>query len=145
SHYRFRRQNNVLNYVLHQQLRLTSVLSSLRRMLLNWPDAPQPLYDAIDALMQELASAQCDKYRLAQILRSVTPAADGDYRQRAFCQRLRYFCWMYLNVSRWIRLLARADADTRFQPPPVPALARESDSAEAGWSALRTFCAVVAG
>ena len=145
SHYRFRRQNNVLNYVLHQQLRLTSVLSSLRRMLLNWPDAPQSLYDAIDALMKELASAQCDKYRLARILRSVTPAADGDYRQRAFCQRLRYFCWMYLNVSRWIRLLARADADTRFQPPPVPSLARESDSAEAGWSALRTFCAVVAG
>ncbi|WP_313383900.1 FUSC family protein [Pantoea sp.] len=145
SHYRFRRQNNVLNYVLHQQLRLTSVLSSLRRMLLNWPDAPQPLYDTIEALMQELASAQCDKYRLAQILRSITPAADGDYRQRAFCQRLRGFCWIYLDVSRWIRLLARADADTRFQPPRVPSLARESDSAEAGWSALRTFCAIVTG
>ncbi|MEZ3498815.1 FUSC family protein [Pantoea sp. KPR_PJ] len=145
SHYRFRRHNNVLNYVLHQQLRLTSVLSSLRRMLLNWPDAPPSLYDAIHALMQELASAQCDKYRLAQILRSVTPAADGDYRQRAFCQRLRYFCWMYLNVSRWIRLIARADADSRLQPPRVPSLARESDSAEAGWSALRTFSVIVAG
>ena len=145
SHYRFRRHNNVLNYVLHQQLRLTSVLSSLRRMLLNWPDAPPSLYDALEALMQELARAECDKYRLAQILRSVTPAADGDYRQRAFCQRLRDFCWIYLNVSRWIRLIARADADARLATPRVPALARESDSAEAGWSALRTFAVIVTG
>ncbi|EMU6900867.1 FUSC family protein, partial [Serratia marcescens] len=37
SHYRLRRQNNLLNYLLHQQLRITSVISSLRRMLLNWP------------------------------------------------------------------------------------------------------------
>ncbi|MDQ0629178.1 putative membrane protein YccC [Pantoea agglomerans] len=83
SHYRFRRQNNVLNYVLHQQLRLTSVLSSLRRMLLNWPDAPEALFEALQQLMAELAKPACDKYRLAQILRSVTPAADGDYRGSA--------------------------------------------------------------
>ncbi|XXN65823.1 FUSC family protein [Enterobacter ludwigii] len=145
SHYRFRRQNNVLNYVLHQQLRLTSVLSSLRRMLLNWPDAPPELYDAIAKLLQELAQPQCDKYRLALILRGITPAATGDYRQRAFVQRLRYFCWVYLNVNRWIRLIERADADTRFQPPYAPSLARESDSAEAGWSALRTFSVIMLG
>lgn len=145
SHYRFRRQNNVLNYVLHQQLRLTSILSGMRRMLLNWPDAPASLYQAIEALMQELAKDECDKYRLAHILSSITPAACGDFRQRAFCKRLHDFCWMYLNVSRWIRLLARADADTRFQPPVVPSLARESDSAEAGWSALRTFTIIVIG
>ena len=145
SHYRYRRQNNVLNYVLHQQLRLTSVLSSLRRMLLNWPDAPAALYAAMQQLTEELATPHCNKYRLAQILRTITPAADGDYRQRAFCQRLRYFCWMYLNVSRWIRLLEHADADTRFQPPRVASLARESDSAEAGWSALRTFSVIVLG
>lgn len=35
SHYRFRRQNTLLNYLLHQQLRMTSAISSLRRMLLN--------------------------------------------------------------------------------------------------------------
>ncbi|AIR86466.1 FUSC family protein [Pantoea rwandensis] len=145
SHYRYRRQNNVLNYVLHQQLRLTSVLSSLRRMLLNWPDAPPELYTAIQQLLHELALPQCDKYRLARILRSVTPEATGDYRQRAFVQRLRYFCWVYLNVNRWIRLIERADADTRFQPPKVPSLARESDSAEAGWSALRTFSVIMLG
>lgn len=145
SHYRYRRQNNVLNYVLHQQLRLTSVLSSLRRMLLNWPDAPPAMFSAIQQLLDELARPECDKYRLAQILRSITPDAGGDYRQRAFVQRLRYFCWVYLNVYRWIRLLERADADTRLQPPATPALTRESDSAEAGWSALRTFSVIVLG
>ncbi|MDF7650209.1 FUSC family protein [Pantoea sp. Acro-805] len=145
SHYRYRRQNNVLNYVLHQQLRLTSVLSSLRRMLLNWPDAPPELYRAIQQLLHELAQPQCDKYRLALILRSVTPQATGDFRQRAFVQRLRYFCWVYLNVNRWIRLIERADADTRFQPPYAPSLARESDSAEASWSALRTFSVIMLG
>ncbi|MGK3114913.1 FUSC family protein [Candidatus Pantoea formicae] len=145
SHYRYRRQNNVLNYVLHQQLRLTSVLSSLRRMLLNWPDAPPELYRAIQHLLHELAQPQCDKYRLALILRSVTPEATGDFRQRAFVQRLRYFCWVYLNVNRWIRLIERADADTRFQPPYAPSLARESDSAEASWSALRTFSVIMLG
>lgn len=41
SHYRFRRQNALLNALLHQQLRLTSVISSLRRMLLNWPTPPE--------------------------------------------------------------------------------------------------------
>lgn len=42
SHYRFRRQNTLLNYLLHQQLRsLTSAISSLRRMLLNWPTPPE--------------------------------------------------------------------------------------------------------
>ena len=42
SHYRFRRQNALLNSLLHQQLRMTSVISSLRRMLLNWPN-PRPI------------------------------------------------------------------------------------------------------
>ncbi|MEX0575665.1 FUSC family protein, partial [Enterobacter cloacae subsp. cloacae] len=41
SHYRFRRQNTLLNYLLHQQLRMTSAISSLRRMLLNWPTPPE--------------------------------------------------------------------------------------------------------
>ncbi len=36
SHYRFRQQNARLNALLHQQLRMTSVISSLRRMLLDW-------------------------------------------------------------------------------------------------------------
>lgn len=145
SHYRFRRQNNVLNYILHQQLRLTSVLSGLRRMLLNWPEAPDSLYQGVAQLLEELVRPDSDKYRMAVIIRQMMVAGDNDFRQQAFCDRLRYFCWLYLNVSRWIHLLETADADTRFQPPRVPSLARENDSTEAGWSALRTFTAIVIG
>ncbi len=145
SHYRYRRQNNVLNYILHQQLRLTSVLSGLRRMLLNWPDAPADLFDGIEIFLAELVRPDSDKYQLAVIIRQISEAHTGDFRVRAFCERLRYFGWMYLNVSRWIHLIETADADTRFQPPHVPSLARENDSTEAGWSALRTFTAIVLG
>lgn len=145
SHYRFRRQNNVLNYILHQQLRLTGVLSGLRRMLLNWPDAPAGLAPGLAQVMQELGRPDCDKYRLAVLIYQISQQGDADYRQQAFCERLRYFCWLYLNVSRWIRLITAADADTRFQPPQLPSLARENDSTEAGWSAVRTFAAIVLG
>ncbi len=62
SHYRYRRQNSVLNYVLHQQLRLTGVLSGLRRMLLNWPEAPDTVYTAIEALLTELEQPWCTKH-----------------------------------------------------------------------------------
>ncbi|RWR03542.1 fusaric acid resistance protein [[Pantoea] beijingensis] len=145
SHYRFRRQNNVLNYILHQQLRLTSVISSLRRMLVNWPDPPEVLFSALQQLLIELSRSDCDKYRLARILQNAAPGVEGDYRHRAFWHRLRYFCWMYLNLSRWLRQFSRADATVRLSPPPVAALARHTDSAEASWSALRTFCVIVLG
>lgn len=145
SHYRFRRQNNVLNYVLHQQLRLISVLSSLRRMLLNWPDAPEKLYATVQLLLVELERTDGDKYRLARLLADAVPQQHHDYRYHAFWHRLRYFCWLWLNSSRWLRQFERADADTRLSPPAVPALARRSDSAEASWSALRTFCVIVLG
>lgn len=145
SHYRFRRQNNVLNYVLHQQLRMTSVISSLRRMLLNWQDPPDVLFSALQELLKELAKSDCNKYRLAQILSAAAPTDKDDYRHLAFLQRLRYFCWMYLNISRWLRQFERADADTSLSPPAVPALARHTDSAEASWSALRTFTVIMLG
>lgn len=146
SHYRYRRQNRVLNYVLHQQLRLTGVLSGLRRMLLNWPEAPPSLYKAIDLLLTELEQPDCNKYKLAKILRSITPdITHGDYRQLAFVSRLRYFCWIYLDVQRWTRLVNSADPNQPLIPPKVPALALESDRAEALLSAARTFFAIVLG
>lgn len=145
SHYRFRRQNNVLNYVLHQQLRLTSVISSLRRMLLNWPDPPEILFITLQGVLNELAKPDCNKYRLAQILSQAAPQDKQDFRYQAFRERLRYFCWLYLNISRWLRQFERADADTTLSPPAVPALARHADSAEASWSALRTFVVILLG
>ncbi|MEI2628020.1 FUSC family protein [Erwinia aphidicola] len=145
SHYRFRRQNNVLNYILHQQLRLTSVISSLRRMLLLWENPPEVLFSAMHQMLAELARGDADKYRLAQILRSAAPQDRTDYRHRAFWNRLRYFCWLYLNISRWLRQFERADSQAWLSPPPSPPLARQADGAEAGWNALRTFCVILLG
>jgi uncharacterized membrane protein YccC len=54
SHYRFRRQNTLLNYLLHQQLRMTSAISSLRRMLLNWPTPPENTRAVIETLLAPL-------------------------------------------------------------------------------------------
>ena len=84
SHYRLRRQNNLLNYLLHQQLRITSVISSLRRMLLNWPDRPANLMPVITQLLDELRDPATDKYRLARLLQQIAPQDPTDYRHRAF-------------------------------------------------------------
>ncbi|BCQ39673.1 hypothetical protein ERHA54_22760 [Erwinia rhapontici] len=145
SHYRFRRQNNVLNYVLHQQLRLTSIISSLRRMLLNWENPPENLFVTLHQLLEAMAKGEKDKYYLAQILYRAAPMDTTDYRHRAFWEQLRYFCWLYLNIARWLRQFERADNHTDLTPPVVPSLAREADGAEASWNALRTFCVIFFG
>ncbi len=105
SHYRLRRQNNLLNYLLHQQLRMTSVISSLRRMLLNWPDRPANLMPVLTQLLDELRDPATDKYRLARLLQQIAPQEATDYRHRAFWLRLRDFCWLYLRCNRWLRRL----------------------------------------
>ena len=94
SHYRFRRQNPLLNYLLHQQLRMTSVISSLRRMLLNWPDAPA------NTRRTGVAARRARHPSCRQLSRCADPAPlaprqDADYRHIAFWARLRYFCRIY--------------------------------------------------
>ncbi len=42
-----------------KQLRMTSVISSLRRMLLNWPDAPANTRQVLESLLAELAAPPC--------------------------------------------------------------------------------------
>ncbi|WP_413506919.1 FUSC family protein [Serratia proteamaculans] len=145
SHYRLRRQNNLLNYMLHQQLRITSVISSLRRMLLNWPDRPANLASVLDQLLNELRNPDTDKYRLARILQQIAPQDLADYRHRAFWLRLRHFCWLYLNCSRWLRRLESATPVSDIQPPHVTSLARHTDSYEAAYNGLRTFLCIVLG
>lgn len=142
SHYRFRRQNALLNYLLHQQLRMTSAISSLRRMLLNWPDPPAQTWEVIDQLLAALARPDADFYTLARIIAPLNPGADGDYRHRAVWQRLRYFCRLYLRSSRWIKAVETATPVTEFAVPRSPALARHTDYLEALWSGFRTFCAL---
>lgn len=145
SHYRLRRQNNLLNYMLHQQLRITSVISSLRRMLLNWPDRPANLASVLEQLLTELRNPETDKYRLARILQQIAPQDPADYRHRAFWLRLRHFCWLYLSASRWLQRLESATPVSDIQPPRVTSLARHTDSYEAAYNGLRTFLCIVIG
>ncbi|CAI2536868.1 FUSC family protein [Serratia liquefaciens] len=145
SHYRLRRQNNLLNYMLHQQLRITSVISSLRRMLLNWPDRPVNLASVMDQLLTELRNPDTDKYRLARLLQQIAPQDPADYRHRAFWLRLRHFCWLYLGASRWLQRLESATPVSNIQPPRVTSLARHTDSYEAAYNGLRTFLCIVIG
>ncbi|HBZ3405748.1 TPA: FUSC family protein [Klebsiella pneumoniae] len=144
SHYRFRRQNPLLNYLLHQQLRMTSVIYSLRRMLLNWPDAPANTRQVLESLLAELATPHADSYHVARILAPLAPRQDADYRHIAFWARLRYFCRIYLESSRWIRRVENASAIAEFNVPAAPPLARHTDQAEALLNGVRTFCALVA-
>ncbi|HIE0708129.1 FUSC family protein [Serratia nevei] len=145
SHYRLRRQNNLLNYLLHQQLRITSVISSLRRMLLNWPDRPANLMPVMTQLLDELRDPATDKYRLARLLQQIAPHDPADYRHRAFWLRLRHFCWLYLRCNRWLQRLESATAVSDLQPPRVTSLARHTDSYEAAYNGLRTFLCIVIG
>jgi len=142
SHYRFRRQNALLNYLLHQQLRMTSAISSLRRMLLNWPNPPAQTREIIEQLLAALARSDTNFYNVARIIAPLNPGADGDYRHRAVWQRLRYFCRLYLRSSRWIAAVENATPVTVFAVPRSPALARHTDNLEALWSGFRTFCAL---
>lgn len=68
SHYRFRRQNNLLNYLLHQQLRMTSVISSLWRMILNIDTLPPAFWPTLEQIIATLADSHADKYQLARLL-----------------------------------------------------------------------------
>ncbi|MRS16836.1 FUSC family protein [Enterobacteriaceae bacterium RIT691] len=143
SHYRFRRQNSLLNYLLHQQLRLTSVISSLRRMLMNWPSPPAQTGAVLEALFAELAKPQASAYTVARIIAPLAPQDPLDFRHHAFWSRLRYFCRVYLTSSRWLQRLENASAITEFAVPKAPALARRTDHAEALLNGLRAFCALI--
>jgi len=143
SHYRFRRQNRLLNYLLHQQLRLTSVISSLRRMLLNWPTPPENTREIIETLLKALARPDIDVYTIAKIIAPLAPVDPLDYRHQAFWQRLRYFCRLYLRSNQWLHRLENASAISEFTVPQAPALTRNTDHAEALWNGIRTFCALV--
>lgn len=140
SHYRFRRQNALLNYLLHQQLRLTSVISSLRRMLVNWPDAPANTRAVIEALVVALANPQTDFYMVARIIAPLAPRDEHDYKHQAFWQRLGYFCRLYINSSRWLTRVENATPVTEYHLPQRTRLTRYTDYTEALWNGLRSFC-----
>ena len=145
SHYRLRQQNNVLNYLLHQQLRLTSYISSLRRMMLNWPNQPENLNSLLAALLEQLRDPETNKYQLAQLLYKLKPTDPADYRHHAFWLRLRDFCWLFLRTERLLQRVENANlvAAEQLQAPKVSRLTRHADTYEAAYSGLRTFLCIV--
>lgn len=145
SNHRLRSRNNILNFLLHRQLRLTSVISSIRRMLVNWPDRPEVLQDVLRDIIKELQDPETNKYRLAKILSRIYPQDPSDYRLRTFYLRLRYFCWLYLQGSRWIRHVENSTPEDSFSPPKVHSIARHTDSMESAYNALRTFVVIIIG
>lgn len=145
SHYRLRQQNNLLNYLLHQQLQLTSYISSLRRMMLNWPNPPENLNALLTSLLEQLRDPEMNKYRLAKTLLQLKPADSTHYRQHAFWLRLRDFCWLYLRNERLLQKVENANlvAADEIQAPRVSRLTRHADNTEAAYSGLRTFLCIV--
>ena len=142
SHYRFRQQNARLNALLHQQLRMTSVISSLRRMLLNWPSPPGATREILEQLLTALASSQTDVYTVARIIAPATP----DQRRRLSARRLlaatTLFCRLYLQSSQELHHL-QSGVDDHTRLPRTSGPARHTDNAEAMWSGLRTFCTLM--
>lgn len=86
-------------------------------MLVNWPDRPEFLQDVLQAIIKELQNPETNKYRLAKILSRIYPHDPSDYRLRSFYLRLRYFCWLYLQGSRWIRHVEKSSPEETFSPP----------------------------
>lgn len=143
SHYRFRRQNALLNALLHHQLRLTSVISSLRRLLLNWPNPPQQTREIVEQLLSALTRPHINSYSIARIIAPLRPQDDSDYHHLAFWQRLRFFCALYLQSNRWLRALENGTSVSLHITSRRPSLARHTDSVEALWSGIRTFCTLM--
>lgn len=62
SHHRLRRHNQLLNYLLHRQLRMVSLISGLRRMLQHWPEDavdPAPMLAAVLRELGQGAATSC--------------------------------------------------------------------------------------
>ncbi len=145
SHHRLRRQNRLLNFLLHRQLRLISLLSSQRRMLHNWPEQPAGIQALLATLICELGKPECDKYRVARLLAPLMPTSEHDYRLRTFLLRLRHFCWIYLECQRWLNRLELYDDHEWPAPPRHTTLTSHTDTLEAAYNGGRTFLCVLLG
>ncbi|XNN30039.1 hypothetical protein ACLK2F_09305 [Escherichia coli] len=74
SHYRFRQQNTRFNALLHQQLRMTSVVSSLRHLCSTGPHRQVPRGNS-RTIADGLASSQTDAYTVASYARYARPTS----------------------------------------------------------------------
>lgn len=148
SHHHLRYQNNALNYLLSQQLTLTSHMSSLRRMLFNHQAHLSEWHPVIEQLAIQLANPNCNQYQLAQILAQIKPQADSDFKHIAIWNRLREFCWIYLRCERLLQGIESSTISTPSQFAIIPKTSRgiyHTDKIEAAYNGFRTFICLVIG
>lgn len=145
THYRLRRQNNLVNALLHRQLHLISQISGLRRMLLNWPDRPDNIEPIIQQLLKELAKPNASKYTLSRLLQLIRPDNNRDYRHHTLWLRLRTFCWSYHQAHRWLLLLESGSLVKQLNLPSVRPFTPHIDNYDAAYTAIRTFICIVIG
>lgn len=120
---------------------MTSVISSLRRMLLNWPSPPGATRNSRTVADGARQFANRCLHR-----RTYYRPATPDQRRRLSARRLlaatTLFCRLYLQSSQELhRLQSGVDDHTRL--PRTSGTARHTDNAEAMWSGLRTFCTLM--
>ena len=83
------------------KLRMTSVISSLRRICSTGPSPPGATREILEQLLTALASSQTDAYTVARIIALLRPTNVADYRHVApSWQRLRYFAAFICKVVR---------------------------------------------
>ncbi|MGR3752751.1 FUSC family protein [Edwardsiella anguillarum] len=146
SHYHFRRNNHLLNYLLHQQLRMTSAIAIIRRMRQHWPDAPPALETVLTQIVDALRQPTCDPYRTARLLAPLYASPTSRVRLQAFVRQVQRFVRLYLGSFRWLQRLAQSGSESAaLTPPSTPPLALHTDTLEAAYNALRTFCTLVLG
>lgn len=145
SHHRLRRQNKLLNFLLHRQLRLISLISSQRRMLYSLREQAAGQQELLASLLTELGKPACDKLSIARLLAPFVPTEGCDYRYRTFWLRLRHFCWSYLECQRWLHRLDQYDDQEWPAPPRHSVLTSHIDSLEAAYNGGRTFLCVLLG
>jgi hypothetical protein len=123
----------LLNYLLHRQLRMVSLISGLRRMLQHWPEDavdPTPCWPPCCGSWDR----GCDKLRIARLMAPFVARSGDDYRCQAFWLRLRHFCWSYLECQRWLERLARHDGQEWPAPPRHSSLTSHTDGLEAAYN-----------
>ncbi|OEF30108.1 FUSC family protein [Vibrio rumoiensis] len=142
SHHQLRSQDQYLNHLLHQQMRMTTQISSLRRMLVNWNTPPEGLSERLEDILHALKSPTSTQYNIAKILATFKPSQRDDFRYHAFWQRLQQFCWIYLRAEQTLQGLESTDPSRQRALGVVPKTARvktHTDSYEAAYNGLRTF------
>ena len=101
SHHRLRRHNQLLNYLLHRQLRMVSLISKAAphaATLARGRRRPGPM---LAAVLRELGQGAATSCRIARLMAPFV-ARSGMIIAVRPSGWLRHFCWSYLECQRWL-------------------------------------------